>query len=345
MIGAALKLVVERKDLSREEAGLAMQDILSGQASPVQIAAFLTALRMKGETPDELAGFATTMRAAAIPVRPRTAGLLDTCGTGGDASGSFNVSTATAFVAAGMGIPVAKHGNRSVSSRCGSADVLEALGINIDLAPEQVARCIDEAGIGVLYAPVLHASMRHAAPVRRELGLRSVFNMLGPLTNPAGVKRQLIGAFSLEAARKLAAALLLIGTERTMVVHSAEGYDEISPCGPTHVFDLRGLEHREYTVTPEDAGLAPVAPEPLQGGDAERNAAQIEALLEGEPGPRREAVLLNAAACAVICDRAADFAHGVELARESLDTGAAHAALEAMRSSSRPLRLEVSSDH
>jgi anthranilate phosphoribosyltransferase len=334
IITETVRALVERRDLSRIEAAAAMEAIMSGAATNAQIAAFLTALRMKGETVEELIGFAQVMRQKVVRIRTRgdeVAGLtgtdremlIDTCGTGGDATGTFNVSTATAFVVAGAGLRVAKHGNRSVSSLCGSADVVEALGISLELTPQKVARCVDEARIGFLYAPLLHTAMKHVMPARREMGIRTVFNMLGPLTNPAGANAQVIGVYSPSLTEPLARVLAELGTIRAFVVHGSDNLDEISNTGESRVSEVREGTVRTFTVRPEDFGLARASIKDLQGGDREQNAQIIRALLDGEPGPRRDIVLMNAAAALVAGARARDLKDGVALAAQSIDGGAA----------------------
>jgi anthranilate phosphoribosyltransferase len=339
IITEAIRVLVDRRDLTRIEAAAAMEAIMSGAATNAQIAAFLTALRMKGETVEELIGFAQVMRQKVVSIRTRTgevAGLtgtdremlIDTCGTGGDATGTFNVSTATAFVVAGSGLRVAKHGNRSVSSLCGSADVVETLGINLDLSPPKVARCVDEVGIGFLYAPLLHTAMKHVMPARREMGVRTVFNMLGPLTNPAGANAQLIGVYAAALTEPLARVLAELGTFRAFVVHGADGLDEISTTGESRVSEVREGVVRTFTVRPEDFGLPRASMRDLLGGDREQNAAIIHAILRGERGPRRDIVVMNAAAALVVGARARDLKEGVEMAARSIDSGAARAKLE-----------------
>ncbi len=341
IITEAVRTLVDRRDLTRIEAAAAMEAIMSGAATNAQIAAFLTALRMKGETVEELIGFAQVMRQKAVHVRTRgreVAGLtgtdremlIDTCGTGGDAAGTFNVSTATAFVVAGAGLRVAKHGNRSVSSLCGSADVVETLGISIDLTPEQVGRCVDEVGIGFLYAPLLHTAMKHVMAARREMGIRTVFNMLGPLTNPAGANAQVIGVYSASLTEPLARVLAELGTFRAFVVHGADGLDEISNTGESQLSEVREGVVRTFTVRPEDFGLARATIGDLLGGDREQNAQIIRAVLDGAPGPRRDIVLMNAAAALVAGARARDLKDGVGLAAESIDGGAARRTLGAL---------------
>lgn len=342
MIRDAIAIAVEGQDLTAELACGAMQDIMSGEASPAQIAAFLTALRTKGETALELAGCARAMRAAVTPVRSQRSGLVDTCGTGGDGLGTFNISTAVAFVAAGMGLAVAKHGNRGVSSKCGSADVLEALGVRIDLGPEDVARCIDEAGIGFIFAPAYHPGTRHAMPVRRELGFRTLFNLIGPLCNPAGVQRQVVGTYSLQAAENLARAFALLETEHVLVVHGSDGLDEISPCAPTAVWEVRGLSVSGLTLEPASFGIQPIAHSSLTGGDAQHNAYLIEQILLGEAGPRADAVVINAAAVAYVGGAAPSVLEGVQIARQSISSGAAMEALQGLREVSNQPAHELS---
>jgi anthranilate phosphoribosyltransferase len=341
IITEAVRALVDQRHLTRIEAAAAMEAIMSGAATHAQIAAFLTALRMKGETVEELIGFAQVMRQKVVRIRMRgdevaaltgtdREMLIDTCGTGGDAVGTFNVSTATAFVVAGAGLKVAKHGNRSVSSLCGSADVVETLGIDLNLAPAQVARCIDEAGIGFLYAPLLHTAMRHVMPARREMGIRTVFNMLGPLTNPAGATAQVIGVYAVALTEPLARVLAELGTARAFVVHGADGLDEISNTGESSVSEVREGMVRSFKLRPEDFGLARATVADLKGGDREQNAEIVRTILGGEPGPKRDIVLMNAAAALVAGGRAREFKEGVEIAARSIDTGAARAKLESL---------------
>ena len=338
IITETVRALVDRKDLSRIEAAAAMEAIMSGAATNAQIAAFLTALRMKGETVEELIGFAQVMRQKAVKVRTRAGEvvgatgtdremLIDTAGTGGDASGTFNVSTATAFVVAGAGLKVAKHGNRSVSSLCGSADVVETLGINIELPPAKVARCVDDVGIGFLYAPLLHTAMKHVMAARREMGIRTVFNMLGPLTNPAGANAQVIGVYSDALTEPLARVLAELGTLRAFVVHGADGLDEVSNTGPSNISEVHEGAVRSSTVRPEDFGLPRASIQDLRGGDRAENAEIIRKVLAGEAGPRRDIVLMNAAAALVVGGKARDFKEGVALAAKSIDSGAAAAKL------------------
>ena len=326
---------------------------MSGAASSAQIAAFLTALRMKGETVEELIGFAQVMRQKAVKVRARDAEdlvgqtgtdremLIDTCGTGGDASGTFNVSTATAFVVAGVGLRVAKHGNRSVSSLCGSADVVETLGISIELSPAKVARCVDDVGIGFLYAPLLHTAMKHVMAARREMGVRTVFNMLGPLTNPAGANAQVIGVYAATLTEPLARVLAELGTIRAFVVHGADGLDEISNTGESHIAEVHEGVVRSSRVRPEDFGMPRAAIADLQGGDRQENADIIRRILGGEMGPRRDIVLMNAAAALVAGGKARDLKEGVALGAQSIDSRAAARKLEALVAFSRRLSAEA----
>ncbi len=333
MIHSLIKKVEAGSDLSRQEADLAMEEILSGRSDEETIVELLTVLRAKGETVGELVGFARAMRRHATPVfangsRPEEL-LVDTCGTGGDSSGTFNISTAAAFVAAGAGLHIAKHGNRSISSKCGSADVLEALGMSLDVSPESVGVSIREIGIGFLFAPALHTAMRHAMPARRRLG-RTVFNLLGPLTNPAGARAQVAGVFSDKVVEKVALVLSELDVERAFVVHGAGGLDEISLCGETTVGDVHHATVQIYQVTPEDFGLERAPLEAIAGGDAEHNAGLIRAILSGEKGPRRDIVVANASAAIVAAGRAADFLEGALLAARSIDSGAALTKLEAL---------------
>ncbi|PYM47636.1 MAG: anthranilate phosphoribosyltransferase [Candidatus Rokuibacteriota bacterium] len=341
MIADAVRALVERRNLSRVEAAGAMDAIMSGAATNAQIAAFLVALRMKGETVEELIGFAQVMRQKVVRVRTRgdeVAGLtgtdremlIDTCGTGGDASGTFNVSTATAFVVAGAGLKVAKHGNRSSSTLCGSADVVEALGISLELTPAQVGRCIDEIGIGFMYAPLLHTAMKHVMPARREIGVRTVFNLLGPLTNPAGANAQLIGVASAGLTEPLARVLAELGTIRAFVVHGADGLDEISNTGESQISEVHEGVVRSSRVRPEDFGLPRATIRDLRGGDRGENAQIIRLVLGGEPGPRRDIVLMNAAAALVAGGKARDLKEGVGMASQSIDSGAAASKLAAL---------------
>ena len=329
-IREAIARLVERQDLTAEEAEEVMGQVMQGEATPAQIGGFLIALRMKGETVEEITGFARAMRRHALPVQTRRAPLVDTCGTGGDRSGTFNISTTAAFVVAGAGLPVAKHGNRSVSSHCGSADVLEALGVNLNLSPEAVARCVDEIGIGFLFAPRFHPAMKHAIGPRREMGVRTVFNVLGPLTNPAGAQVQVLGVYDPVLTETMAGVLGSLGCRAAFVVHGADGLDELSTTGPNRVSQLDNGSIRSYVLDPTDVGLPRVSVSALRGGDAAENAAILRSVLQGEIGPRRDVVLLNAAAALVAGGCAADMREGLHLAARSIDSGAALEKLEAL---------------
>lgn len=319
-----------REHLSAADAEQAMEAILEGAASVAQIAAFLVALRMKGETAEELVGFARAMRRHVRRLEMELGGepLLDTCGTGGDGARTFNISTIAALVAAGAGVKVAKHGNRSISSACGSADLLEQLGVKIAQEPVEAARAIREVGIGFLFAPAYHPAMKHAQPARVELKMRTVFNLLGPLTNPAGATAQLVGAPSVAAAELMAEALAALGLERGFVAHGADGLDEITTTGPTLLLEVRPGRVERQRVTPEEFGVRRTAPEELIGGDASRNAQIALAVLGGAAGPQRDIVLVNASAALVAAGQARDFSEGMRLAAQSIDSGAARQKLE-----------------
>jgi anthranilate phosphoribosyltransferase len=328
MIKEALGKIVSSSDLTADEAREVMMEIMQGQATPAQIGAFLTALRMKGETADEIAGCARAMRENAVRVSPKQDVVVDTCGTGGDGTGTFNISTTADFVAAGAGVAVAKHGNRSVSSRSGSADVLQELGVNLQVTPEQAARCIDEVGIGFLFAPLLHPAMKHALGPRQEIGLRTIFNILGPLSNPAGATRQLLGVYDGALTELLANVLLALGTEHAFVVHGANGLDELSTTGANRVSRVHEGRVDTYQVDPRALGLPPAKLSDLAGGDARENAAMTRAVLDGEHGPRRDIVLLNAAAVLVAGDKAQSLEDGLALAAKAIDSGEARRKLD-----------------
>jgi anthranilate phosphoribosyltransferase len=328
MFAHLIEKLQRRQDLSVDEAAGAMDDIMEGRAQPAQTAGLLIALAMKGERPSEIVGLARTMRARATRVETGGGGVFDTCGTGGDRAHTFNVSTVAALVLAACGVRVAKHGNRSVSSRCGSADLFEALGVNIAAPPEVVARCLDEAGIAFFFAPTFHPSMRHAAATRRELGVRTAFNLLGPLTNPAGAARQLVGVPRPELTELVARSLALLGTERAWVVHGADGLDEISTTGYTKVSECRDGAVNTFYVHPSDFGLAKSSPDALKGGDASDNAAIARRVLAGERGPARDIVLLNAAASLLIEGAVPAVEAGLRAAGEAIDSGAAAAVLD-----------------
>ena len=328
MIQEAIKDLIAGVDLGRARTRAVMEQIMSGQATDAQIGAFLVALRIKGETIDEIAGGAEAMREKATPIVTVRPDLIDTCGTGGDDSGTFNISTTVAFVACGAGLAVAKHGARSISSQCGSADVLAALGVNVEATPEKVGECIDEVGIGFLFAVALHGAMKHAIGPRRELATRTVFNILGPLTNPAGAKRQLLGVFDGALTEALAGVLRELGSERALVVHGSDGLDEITLTGPTQVSELRDGQISTRQIHPEDFGLQVVSAEALKGGDADYNARILREVLDGREGPQRDVVLLNAAAAMVVGGLAEDITAGLEVARASIDSGKARQALD-----------------
>src|SRR3984957_9725137 len=355
ILDALHRLTNHGQSLARAEAREVMAEVLTGKCTDAQIAALLVALRMKGEAVVEIVGFAEAIRAAAAPLPiagpesvvgalavsgtgrdalaqplPAESSLVDTSGTGGDASGTFNISTATALVTAGAGVRVAKHGNRSISSKCGSADVVEALGINIQISPERSAACLREVGICFLYAPNLHPAMKQVQGVRRELRMRTMFNLLGPLTNPAHASGQVVGVYSLELVDKLAEALSVLGLRRALVVHGLDGLDEITITGPTRVAEARGGTVRSYEVEPEEFGMVRAAMQDLAGGDAIENAAIIRAVLSGEKSPRRDVVLLNAAAALVAAGRTDHIVQAIPLAAQSIDSGAAAATLEAL---------------
>lgn len=327
----ALKAVVAGRDLNQEDAAAVMEQIMTGEATSAQIAAFLTALHLKGETDAEIAGMAEVMREKAVRVY-HDGPVLDTCGTGGDAANTFNISTTAAFVAAGAGATVAKHGNRAMTSKCGSADVLEGLGVNIELDAEGVAHCLHEAGIGFMFAQKFHPAMRYVGPIRREIGIRTVFNVLGPLTNPAHAKHQVLGVASEPLAQKLARALARIGTHHALVVHGADGVDEISLDAPTLVWEVRaGTEPHLYEITPESVGLERAEHAAIAGGSVADNVRIVRGILGGTiQGPRRDIVLLNAAAALIAAEQANNFAEGIEVARRSLDSGDALARMERM---------------
>ncbi len=336
-IREAIARLAEGQHLTAEEAEAVMGEIMRGDATPAQISAYITALRIKGETVEEVAGSARAMRATAVPVRPKTEHLLDTCGTGGDGSNTFNISTTVAFVAAGAGLAVAKHGNRAMSSRAGSADVLQALGVKLELTPEQVARCIDEVGFGFLFAPALHPAMRHAIGPRREIGIRTIFNILGPLSNPAGAEMQVLGVFAPHLTELMAAVLADLGSRAAYVVHGAGGLDELAIAGPSRISYLQDGEIRTELLDPLELGIARAPAAALLGGTAEENAAITRAVLGGERGPRRDVVLLNAAAALVAGGAAADFREGLALAADTIDSGRALARLDALVELSRSL--------
>jgi anthranilate phosphoribosyltransferase len=329
MIQGAITKLLDGKELSRAEARNVMGEIMLGGATPAQIGGFLVALRAKGETADEIAGCAEAMREHVLPVRPRRDDLVDTAGTGGDGAHTINISTAAALVAAAAGAAVAKHGNRAVSSACGSADVLEALGFTLEQDPERIERSIDELGFGFLFAPSHHPAMRHAAPVRKELATRTVFNVLGPLTNPAGARAQVVGVYAPELVRTIADVLARLGARRAFVVHGAGGIDELSPVGPNLIAEVADGTVREWELDPHaDLGLPRCTVDELRGGTPPENAAAIREVFAGADGGRRNAILLNAAGAIAAAGHAADLRDGLEVARETVDSGAAAARLE-----------------
>jgi len=328
MIQQTISRLLDGHDLTRAEANEAMGEIMRGEATQAQIAGFLVALRAKGETADEIAGCAEAMREHVLQVRPQRADLVDIVGTGGDGANTWNISTASALVAAGAGAAVAKHGNRAASSASGSADVLEALGFRLELPPERIERSIDELGFGFLFAQAHHPAMRHAGPVRRELATRTVFNVLGPLTNPAGARALMLGVYSPELTRTLAAALVQLDATRAYVVHGAGGIDELSPLGPNLVCEVENGAVREYELDPATLGVEPCDPAELRGGDPATNARALRDVLGGADGGHRSAVLLNAAGGIAAAGHARDLREGLEVAREAIDSGAAAARLD-----------------
>ena len=341
ILDALHRIATHGQSLSRQDARAVMAEVLSGKCTDSQIAGLLVGLRMKGETVEEIVGFAEAIRAAAIPLNLKNDSaldvsdterdaLVDTCGTGGDTSGTFNISTATAFVVAGAGVRVAKHGNRSISSKCGSADVMEALGVNINLPPERLVECRKQVGIAFLFAPLMHSAMKHVQTARRELKLRTVFNLLGPLTNPARASAQVVGVYSAELVDKLAEALSMLGVRRALVVHGMDGLDEITITGPTRIAEVRDSEVHTYEVTPEEFGMPRARLEDISGGDAAANAAIIRSVLDGTQSARRDVVLLNAAAALVAAGKANHLSDAFPLAVESIDSNAAKKKLNDM---------------
>jgi anthranilate phosphoribosyltransferase len=328
MIQSTIAQLVDRHDLTAEQARAAMEQVLSGGATPSQIAGMAIALRMKGETPEEIAGMADAMRRRVAPIRTRRSPLLDTCGTGGDNAGTFNISTTVALVTASCGVAVAKHGNRAVSSRTGSADVLESLGVRIDLTPESAARSLDLLGITFLFATNYHAALHHALAPRRELGVRTVFNVLGPLTNPAGARRQLLGVYTDSLVRTVAEVLQRLGSERAWVVHGRDGLDELSVFAPSHVAELEGDRIREFELDPKQFGLQHEDRGAIAGGNAAENAAKIRTVLGGVQGAARDVVVLNTAAALVVAGAARDLEDGIARARNAIDSGASRAKLD-----------------
>ena len=344
MIKESIAKVVQGNDLTQAEMEGAMEEIMTGNATPAQIGSFITALRIKGETVEEITGAARVMRAKAVRIQPdghllnidrdeinvEEETILDTCGTGGDGTNTFNVSTATAFVAAGAGVKVAKHGNRAVSSLCGSADVLKELGLKLDIDHSDVARCIREIGIGFLFAPLFHGAMKYAAGPRQEIGLRTIFNLLGPLTNPAGATVQVLGVYDQDLTEKMANVLGRLGTKEAFVVCAEGTFDEISICSPTRVSHLKECSVKTFEMTPEQYGFKRANPEDIKGGNAPENARIIRQILDGEKGPKRDMVLLNAAAAFVAAGLDGDFSEGIERAGDSIDSGRAREKLDSL---------------
>ncbi|WP_031516208.1 anthranilate phosphoribosyltransferase [Desulfofalx alkaliphila] len=328
MIQRAIKMVVAGRHLDEEQAAAVMTEIMEGRASGSQIASLLTALHLKGETVDEITGFARVMRQMATPIRSSHPLLVDTCGTGGDGKGTFNISTTAAIVLAAAGAKVAKHGNRSVSSRAGSADVLEALKVNINITARQAERCLEEVGICFMFAPNLHGAMKHAAQTRKEIGIRTVFNILGPLTNPAKAQTQVLGVYAADLVEKMAQALVRLGSTRAFVLHGAGGLDEISPVGLAHICEVRAGEVHRYTIDPAEYGFAPAKVEDLAGGDAEENARITKEILAGATGPKRDAVVLNAALGLICSGIVSNLKDGIAVAQRAIDSGAAIKKLE-----------------
>ena len=322
MIREAIDAAVAGRSLTMDEASSVMREIMGGEATPAQLGAFLTALRLKGETTEEIAGMATVMREMALRVDV-DGPLIDTVGTGGDGKNTFNISTATAFVAAAAGLKVAKHGNRAASGSCGSADVLEALGVKIELPPEDVARCINEAGLGFMFAPAFHPAMRHAAPVRRDIGIRTVFNILGPLTNPAGAQSQLLGVALAELGEKMAQVLLLLGAHHALIVHGEGGLDEISLAGDTSVWEVKGGAVKNWTLRVDDTGLPRTSIDAIRGGTKEENADTMRRVLGGETGAVRDVVLVNSAGVLLAGELVDDIRQGVQRSAELIDNGSA----------------------
>lgn len=331
IIQEAIAKLIEGQSLNQGEMTDVMNQIMSGEATDAQIGAFLIALRIKGESVEEISGAASVMREKATPIQTKHSVIVDTCGTGGDHSGTFNISTTAAFVTAGAGLCVAKHGNRAATSKSGSADVLKALGVNIEATPEIMSRCLDEVGIGFLFAVSLHGAMKYAIGPRREVGARTVFNVLGPLTNPAGAKRQVIGVYSPALTETLATVLGNLGSEHVLVVHGSDGLDEMTLTGSTRVSELKNGSVSTYDVSPEDFGLSVAQASDLVGGEADENAAITLAILKGEQGPKRDIVLLNAAAAIVAGGKASDLAEGIQVATEAIDSGKAMEKLEGLK--------------
>ena len=325
MIREAISKVVEKNDLTRDEMIACMDEIMTGQATQAQIGSFITALRMKGETVEEITGAAMVMREKAVKIGSynKIVDLVDTCGTGGSGTNTFNISTTTAFVVSGAGLKIAKHGNKSASSQCGSADVIKELGVNIDIPPDKVKECIDKIGIGFLYAPLFHGAMKHAIGPRREIGIRTIFNILGPLTNPANANCQVLGVYREELTEVLANVLKNLGTKRAFVVHGLDTLDEITITGKTKISELKDKSVKTFYITPEDFGIKSAQLKDIKGGDSKENAAIVREVLEGKKGPRQDVVLLNSSAALVAGGLARDFKEGIRIAKESISSGKA----------------------
>ncbi len=327
MIKTMIAKIVEGKDLTLEESREAMGEIMEGRATPAQIASFITGLRMKGETSEEITGAAMLMREKVTGIKV-TGETVDTCGTGGDRMNTFNISTAASLVVAGLGVKVAKHGNRSVSSRCGSADVFESLGVKLEISPAKMEECIEKVGIGFLFAPLLHGAMKFAVSPRKEIGIRTIFNLLGPLTNPAKADYQVLGVYHPDLTEKLATVLKNLGTKKGLVVHGEDGFDEISITGKTRITELKGISLNTYYISPEDFGIKRAEPETIEGGSPQVNSRIIREILRGKKGPGRDVVLLNAAAALLASEKVKNFSEGIELAKNSIDSKAALEKLE-----------------
>jgi anthranilate phosphoribosyltransferase len=340
MIKEAINILVSGNSLNKEDAALVMSEIMEGKATPSQIGAFLTAMRIKGETAEEIAGLAGVMREKALRVNINEP-VVDTCGTGGDGTGTINISTAAAFVAAGTGVKIAKHGNRAASSQCGSADVLEALGVKIELKPEQVQECLEEVGIGFMFAQAFHPAMKYVAPSRREIGIRTVFNILGPLTNPAGAKAQVLGVANKELIGKMAVVLRILGCQHALVVHGGDGLDEVTTTTKTFIAELKNNDIKNYEITPEMMGLKQADTGSLKGGTAQENADLLTSILSGKKGPQYDIVLANAAAALVAGDKVPNIQEGVVLAKEVINNGRALRKLEQLIEFSRSFSREL----
>jgi len=336
MIKEAIAKLVNGKDLSKNEIMLAMEEIMTGQALEAQIASFLTAMRIKGETLDEITGAAEVMRKHATKIKTRHPVILDTCGTGGDECGTFNISTIAAFVVAGAGVVVAKHGNRNISSKCGSADLLKALGVNIEAQEHIVTKCLDEVGIGFLFAPMLHKAMQYAIGPRREIGIRTIFNLLGPMTNPAGAAHQLLGIYDIKLTKPIAEALGRLGSKHALVVHGRDGLDEVTTTDKTQISELKGGKIKTYEVSPSDFGIKKGKPVDLRGGDAADNAKIAMDILSGEKGPKYDIVILNSGCAIYAADKASNIKEGIKLAVDSIESGDALAKLQALRETTNP---------